>query len=74
MHSLYLFHHPAVEQEFDLFTSESAPDDFRAIGHLRLLQRNHFMVQALIGILEAYVGPSIGFPLLLHCCAQFYHT
>ncbi|KAJ6467831.1 hypothetical protein C8R45DRAFT_1105937 [Mycena sanguinolenta] len=56
IHSLYLFHHPAVEQEFDLFASESAPDDLRAVGHLRLLQRNHFIVQALIGILEAYAG------------------
>ncbi|KAF7378303.1 hypothetical protein MSAN_00255700 [Mycena sanguinolenta] len=54
--SLYLFHHPAVEQEFDLFTNESAADNFRAVGHLRLLHRNRFIVEALIGILEAYAG------------------
>ncbi|KAF8143646.1 hypothetical protein K438DRAFT_2029516 [Mycena galopus ATCC 62051] len=54
--SIYLFSHPAVEREYQWITKESAPDDLRAFAHLRMLQRNYFIVQALIGILEAYAG------------------
>ncbi|KAJ6467823.1 hypothetical protein C8R45DRAFT_1079184 [Mycena sanguinolenta] len=49
--SIYLFHHrdhPAVEKEYHPFTTNSAHSDI-----FRILQR--FLVQAVIGILEAYV-------------------
>ncbi|KAF7378325.1 hypothetical protein MSAN_00258500 [Mycena sanguinolenta] len=54
--SIYLFRHPAVEQEYYPFTTESARDDYRAFGHLRMIERSFFIVQALMGILEAYAG------------------
>ncbi|KAJ6467765.1 hypothetical protein C8R45DRAFT_1171175 [Mycena sanguinolenta] len=54
--SIYRFHHPMVEQEYYPFTTESARDDYRAFGHLRILQRNFFIVEALIRILQAYAG------------------
>ncbi|KAJ6467766.1 hypothetical protein C8R45DRAFT_1079150 [Mycena sanguinolenta] len=54
--SIYLFPHPEVEQEYHHFTTESAADDCRAFGHLRILQRNAFLVQALTDILKAYAG------------------
>ncbi|KAJ6545237.1 hypothetical protein B0H19DRAFT_1075583 [Mycena capillaripes] len=55
--SLYLYTHPAVEREYALYlTNPKTPDDLRAFGHLRMIQRNLYIVQALIGILEAYTG------------------
>lgn len=53
--SIYLFSHPSVELEWALYSKDAAPDFFRAFAHLRILQRNHFIVQTLIGILDAYV-------------------
>ncbi|KAJ7653941.1 hypothetical protein DFH06DRAFT_1330035 [Mycena polygramma] len=54
--SLYLFSHPAVEREYSRYTNPGTPDDLRAFGHLRMVQRSLYIVQALICILEAYAG------------------
>ncbi|KAF7362787.1 hypothetical protein MVEN_00628400 [Mycena venus] len=54
--SLYLFSHPSVEREYELYMNERSRDDFRAFAHLRILQRNYYIVEALLGILEAYAG------------------
>ncbi|KAJ7690961.1 hypothetical protein B0H17DRAFT_1201318 [Mycena rosella] len=58
--SLYLFPHPAVEHEYSRFTREypnsGALEDLRAFEYLRIVQRNLYIVQTLIGILEAYTG------------------
>ncbi|KAJ6467780.1 hypothetical protein C8R45DRAFT_473837 [Mycena sanguinolenta] len=56
LHSIYLFSHPAVEKEFASLMNEYVPRNFRAFGKLRILQRNYFIVQALISIIEAYAG------------------
>ncbi|KAJ6467781.1 hypothetical protein C8R45DRAFT_1218984 [Mycena sanguinolenta] len=59
LHSVYLFPHPVVEKEYAYI---NAPRDFRAFGQLRILQRNYFIVQGLVGIVQAYAGepaPSI---------------
>jgi hypothetical protein len=53
---MYLFHHPAVEREHAYITKPHIPDDLRAFGHLRMLQRNLYIVHTLIGILDAYVS------------------
>ncbi|KAJ7690989.1 hypothetical protein B0H17DRAFT_1201339 [Mycena rosella] len=58
--SLYLFPHPAVEHEYSRYTREypnsGALEDLRAFEYLRIVQRNLYIVQTLIGILEAYTG------------------
>ncbi|KAJ6592368.1 hypothetical protein B0H19DRAFT_1224383 [Mycena capillaripes] len=62
--SLYLFSHPAVESEYAYRSRPHLPDDLRAFAHLRIIQRNFYIVQALIGILDAFAGepaPKISF-------------
>ncbi|KAF7378299.1 MYND-type domain-containing protein [Mycena sanguinolenta] len=54
--SLFWYSHPKVEEEYAFITCPIAPDEARALGYLRMLERNHFIVQALLGILEAYSG------------------
>ncbi|KAJ6467837.1 hypothetical protein C8R45DRAFT_1171325 [Mycena sanguinolenta] len=54
--SLFWYSHPEVEDEYAFITHALAPEEARALGYLRVLERNHFIVQALIGILEAYSG------------------
>ncbi|KAJ7454589.1 hypothetical protein B0H11DRAFT_1926413 [Mycena galericulata] len=54
--SLYLFSHPAVEREYGYASKAQVPDKMRAFGYLRIIQRNLYIVQTLIGILEAYAG------------------
>ncbi|KAJ7469305.1 hypothetical protein B0H11DRAFT_2435771 [Mycena galericulata] len=54
--SLYLFSHPAVEREYGYASKAQTPDKMRAFGYLRIIQRNLYIVQTLIGILEAYAG------------------
>jgi hypothetical protein len=51
---LYLFSHPFVEREFAL--SDDAPDKERAFVTSMVILRNFYIVEALIGILEAYVS------------------
>jgi hypothetical protein len=58
--SLYIFSHPAVVQEYEWLTKDH---DMCAFVHLRMIQRNLYIVQALIGILEAYVRPFPNFAL-----------
>jgi hypothetical protein len=55
--SLYIFTHPGVAREYEWITKDHTPDDMRAFAHLRMIQRNLYIVQALIGIIEAYVRP-----------------
>ncbi|KAJ7923100.1 hypothetical protein B0H13DRAFT_1865200 [Mycena leptocephala] len=50
---LYLFSHPFVEREFAL--SDDAPDKERAFVTSMVILRNFYIVEALIGILEAYM-------------------
>ncbi|KAJ7138376.1 hypothetical protein C8R44DRAFT_848189 [Mycena epipterygia] len=54
--SLYLFTHPAVEREYSYTTNPDTLESLRAFGYLRIIQRNLYIVQALIDILEAYAG------------------
>ncbi|KAJ7766214.1 hypothetical protein B0H16DRAFT_1687215 [Mycena metata] len=56
--SLYMFSHPAVENEYEYVTTLATPwpPEMRAFGLLRILQRNLYIVQALTGILKAYSG------------------
>ncbi|KAJ7494001.1 hypothetical protein FB451DRAFT_1491593 [Mycena latifolia] len=54
--SLYLFSHPEVEREYGYIHKPNIPEGLRAFGYLRIIQRNLYIVQALIGVLEAYAG------------------
>ncbi|KAJ7177139.1 hypothetical protein C8R46DRAFT_1347001 [Mycena filopes] len=57
--SVYMFSHPAVTREYYDYATDLAalwPPDMRAFGLLRLLQRNLYIVHALMGILNAYSG------------------
>ncbi|KAJ7168784.1 hypothetical protein C8R46DRAFT_1218177 [Mycena filopes] len=54
--SLYLFAHPAIDREFHYVDDPHASDDLRAFGYLRIIQRNLYIVEALIAIVEVHSG------------------
>ncbi|KAJ7041365.1 hypothetical protein C8F04DRAFT_1391181 [Mycena alexandri] len=52
--SLYLFAHPAIDREYFYVDDPSFSDDWGALGYLRIIQRNFYIVQTLLGILKAH--------------------
>ncbi|KAJ7713985.1 hypothetical protein B0H16DRAFT_1619628 [Mycena metata] len=54
--SLYLFSHPAADLEYFFVDDPSYSDAWRALGYLRIIQRNFYIVQTLLGILKAHSG------------------
>ncbi|KAJ7203912.1 hypothetical protein C8J57DRAFT_1735195 [Mycena rebaudengoi] len=62
--SLYLFPHPAVQREYAYIAEPRLPETMRALGYLRIVQRNLFIVHALYGILDAHAGtPPVALPV-----------
>ncbi|KAJ7167893.1 hypothetical protein C8R46DRAFT_1270436 [Mycena filopes] len=56
--SVYMFSHPVVDREYAYATDDATgyTPAYRAFGRLRLLHRNIYIVQTLLGTLKAYTG------------------